>query len=749
MQFDVRSVTIAMLCWILFPVINVEAQDLNGFIRGDINGDLSNDLSDPILLLEELFGSAPGLNCAEAADLNDDGQLLLDDVILSLGHIFLANPAQLPGPYPDCGTDPQPPLLACDNPPCLIGPILGKRELTLASIRRLLPYEDQLPQFLWEPIDWQLSNFSGVIRPGVPFVSYGIVPGELLPGNLTLDHQTGQLSGSAIPPGQHSFRLWGLASDGSVMIFNSRLAAFSSAESVIVPGQTLFLPGPYLSQINNGLLEFTHQLPWPTPYPLWSCTPTEPPSPIISDFKVLRIFLPTGVTESAPVVIFHHGTGFDWEQYDSLLGFISTHGVICVSVNNPFSFDVYPDWYCWGGHDEAGKVMVRVREVIEELAATPGHAMEGRVDSDRIFYAGHSRGASSAIVAAELDPDVRGLILLQPTDAKQDSWIGNTTRWQKLPDIPLISITAEQDTDVIYPYAERLHERMSGPSTSVCIYGGCHGFSSDNQIIGCGTCDWTPTSPQVDSCSYISRTLQHQISRQWMWTFLRRHAYDDLSVEGLLYGSESQFSPYYSVVHHRNLSGAIVVDDFEQFPVNRLGELVTSTNTVLFLQGACYDWPFPVPQPIPSITNLVTILPSAGTSTISMPLGTTATPLDIGPRKNLQFRFKNHDIHGALDNIGWHFNGSISLSDADGRTATLNLLDLFPTIAEHPQTTPATIAVQLKYQRFIQIAAPIDQFLAVEPLLDPSRLISLDWEFTTDGTAPFDVRFGLDDIIFE
>jgi len=394
-------------------------------------------------------------------------------------------------------------------------------------------------------------------------------------------------------------------------------------------------------------------------------------------------------------------------------------------------------------------VMVHAREVLEQLNETAGSSLEGRLDLDRFFYAGHSRGAAAAVIAAELNPDVRGLILLQPTDAKQDSWIGNTNRWNTLPDIPLISISAEQDTDVIYPYAERLLERMTGPSTSVCIYGGCHGFSSDSQLIGCGTCTWTDTSPQVDSCSYITRNLQHQFSRQWMWTFVRRHAYDDLSLEGVLYGSESQNSPYFAVSHHRDLSGTLLVDNFDNFPVNNLGHLVTANNTVLFIRGACYDWPFPTPQPMDPITNLVTILPTDGTSTFSMPLGTISNPLDIGPRKKLQFRLKNHDIHGALDNIGWHFTGSLTLSDANGRSASLDILDLLPAIAQHPQTSPIGLVVPLKYQRYMQIAATIEQFLAVDPLLDMRRLVSLDWEFNTDGTAPFDVRFGIDDVVFE
>lgn len=744
-----RSVTIVTLWMVLCVAVPTAAQDLNGFVRGDINSDLTIDLSDPVQLLEELFGAAPGLDCEEAADINNDGELRLDDAISLLGHIFLANPMTLAAPFPNCGTDPLAPFLSCNDAPCLIGPIIGKRELTLATSRAPLPYEDRLPDFLWEEINWQLANFNGIIRPGIAFTSFGIVPGEQLPGDLVLDHQSGVLTGSSIPPGIHTTRLWGLTTEGTVLFFHCRLAAFDADESSIIPGQTLTAPGPYLAQVNTGLVEFTHDLPWPAPYPLWGCSPSVPPSSILTDFKAIRLYIPQGLTEPAPLMIFHHGTGFDWSQYDSLLGFISTHGIVCVSVNDPFSYDVYPDWYCWGGHDEAAKVMVAIRGIMEELAQTPGTTLEGLIDSNRVFYSGHSRGGGSAVIAAELDPDVRGLILLQPTDAKQDSWIGNTNRWEKLPDIPVISITAEQDTDVIYPYAERLLERMTGPSTSVCIYGGCHGFSSDDLTIGCGTCTWTPTSPQIDSCSYISRSLQHEISRQWMWTFLKRHAFDDLSVEGLLYGSESQDSHLYSVAHRRDLSGTLVVDDFDNFPVNRLGQPVTSTNTLLFIRGACYDWPFPIPNPLPVITNLVTILPAAGISTISMPLGTNASPIDIGPRKKLQFRIKNHDIHGAVDNIGWQFEATITLSDAAGRSSSLDFADLLPANGDHPQPEPVGSIVPLKFQRYMQIAIPIEQFLAVEPLLDTSILTSINWEFTTDGTAPFDIRLGFDDVVFE
>jgi len=115
MRWSVRVLLIVTVS--LLPSVKVAAQDLPGFIRGDINGDLSIDLSDPILLLEELFGASQGLDCQAAADLDADGQLQLDDVIVSLGHIFLANPAQLPAPFPNCGTDEYSGALHATSPP--------------------------------------------------------------------------------------------------------------------------------------------------------------------------------------------------------------------------------------------------------------------------------------------------------------------------------------------------------------------------------------------------------------------------------------------------------------------------------------------------------------------------------------------------------------------------------------------------------------------------------------------------------
>ena len=43
----------------------------------------------------------------------------------------------------------------------------------------------------------------------------------------------------------------------------------------------------------------------------------------------------------------------------------------------------------------------------------------------------------------------------------------------------------------------------------------------------------------------------------------------------------------------------------------------------------------------------------------------------------------------------------------------------------------------------------VEDFVAEQTDMDLQSLGMLDWEFITDGSAPFDVRFGIDDLRLE
>lgn len=741
----------SILCLLVAAAAPLGAQDLPGFRRGDCNADGGRNISDPIYLLEDLFGAGTPDPCLDACDANDDGLLDLADAITMLGLTFTGTPATLPAPD-ICGFDPTPDPLGCAAGTCVAGPLVSERSFTLETAREGLPYVGDLPANQQDQVAWSANFSSGVITEEIPYVAYGVPLDSTLPGALALDTVTGALTGPAPTPGLHAFRLWAQNASGEYTLFHAELPAFDAAESAILPGQTLTSGGSFLVSIQNHSFDFVHDLPWPLPYPLYGCSPTQPATATFTETKDVRVYYPLTGSDPTPLLIFHHGTGFDWTSYQGLMVHLASHGITSVTVEDQYSYGTYADDYCWGGHDESARVMLAVRGFMEALVTDPANPLHERIDWDKVFYGGHSRGGGAAVVARELDPDVRGLLLLQGTDVRRDSFVGYTNRWIELPDVPVMSITAEQDTDVFYPYSERIIERFTGPATMVTIYGGCHAYSSDNENSGCALCDWEATAPAVDNCRYISRDLQLELTKRYATAFFRRYAYGDLSVEGLLHGSEAEGSPYVAVTHRRNLSGGITVADFDDFPLTNLGGMITAQNTLLFIQGACYDWPFPLPSPIEAITNLVLIADPNGVTPIDLPLRVNGNgaPLDVTGREELQFRIKNHDIHGAADNIGYgHVSLEVRLEDADGEVAVLSADPHLPQVEFHPEPEPPTLQVPLKYQRFLAVALPVSDFIAENPLLDVTRLAHLRFTFTTNGTAAVDVRIGLDDVRFE
>ena len=82
------------------------------FARGDTNEDETFDLSDPVALLAFLFLGTVTLDCLDAADMDDSGELELTDAVFGLLHLFLGG-SPPPSPFPECGTE-----LWLDELPC-------------------------------------------------------------------------------------------------------------------------------------------------------------------------------------------------------------------------------------------------------------------------------------------------------------------------------------------------------------------------------------------------------------------------------------------------------------------------------------------------------------------------------------------------------------------------------------------------------------------------------------------------------
>lgn len=89
------------------------------FRRGDVNGDGHIDIADPISLLSYLHLDGPAPFCADAADGDDDGSLLVTDAIVLLNYITgFGAFIPVPGPL-ECGADPTTDEIAGCLGPCM------------------------------------------------------------------------------------------------------------------------------------------------------------------------------------------------------------------------------------------------------------------------------------------------------------------------------------------------------------------------------------------------------------------------------------------------------------------------------------------------------------------------------------------------------------------------------------------------------------------------------------------------------
>jgi len=105
----------------LFVGTPTSSQELP-FVRGDTNTDQVVDVSDSIKILLHLFlDDSPDLDCLDAADVDDTGELSITDPIVLLSFLFQAGPAPQ-DPFPGCGPDPTPDDLSCRHSSCPVTP---------------------------------------------------------------------------------------------------------------------------------------------------------------------------------------------------------------------------------------------------------------------------------------------------------------------------------------------------------------------------------------------------------------------------------------------------------------------------------------------------------------------------------------------------------------------------------------------------------------------------------------------------
>ena len=83
-----------------------------GPIGGVPSGVQVTFIGDSVAILGHLFQGVP-LECADAGDFNDTGELNITDVVAVLEYLFRPGGALPPPPFPESGVDPTPDNLVC------------------------------------------------------------------------------------------------------------------------------------------------------------------------------------------------------------------------------------------------------------------------------------------------------------------------------------------------------------------------------------------------------------------------------------------------------------------------------------------------------------------------------------------------------------------------------------------------------------------------------------------------------------
>jgi hypothetical protein len=90
----------------------------NSYVRGDVDGSHGVEMGDAVEILRSLYIPGAHVDCLDAADANDDGDISMSDAIHLLRHLYVPGSLPPPAPFPDCGQDPTGDRLGCDSHWC-------------------------------------------------------------------------------------------------------------------------------------------------------------------------------------------------------------------------------------------------------------------------------------------------------------------------------------------------------------------------------------------------------------------------------------------------------------------------------------------------------------------------------------------------------------------------------------------------------------------------------------------------------
>jgi hypothetical protein len=289
-----------------------------------------------------------------------------------------------------------------------------------------------------------------------------------------------------------------------------------------------------------------------------------------------NLFYPTTIATMGrrPLVIVGHGNGHDFHWYGHIGRHLASYGYIVVSIAN----DTGP-----GPNSAADTTLGHTDAFIDqaEAGAIAAGSLVGHIDTNRIVWIGHSRGAEAVaisyhrlfagihtpthfarkdirLISSMLPTDFEGTAVTNPHDANYHLW------------------TASGDADVNGSAGDlcgaelcqtfHLHERATAYRQSTVVQGTGHGWFHDNNAAGAafsGPCSIGPTNATTHLIllGYLLPLVKHYVDGNVPALDFLTRQYERFRPIGIPAGN-----PCIVVSHeYRNgaSSGNVVIDDYQ------------------------------------------------------------------------------------------------------------------------------------------------------------------------------------------
>ncbi len=265
-----------------------------------------------------------------------------------------------------------------------------------------------------------------------------------------------------------------------------------------------------------------------------------------------------------PLVVVSHGNGHNYQWYDHIGFHLASYGYIVMSHQN----NTVP-----GVVQASTTTLTNTDYLLGNLATIAGGALLGHLDRHRIAWMGHSRGGEGVAIAYDrlfdgtYSPtnfsisDIVFVSSIAPTDF-QGTNVANPHG------VPYHLWTGGADSDVngcadcSLCQTFHLHERATGPRSSISLHGAGHGAFHNNSASGlfaAGPCQLTRTDVNTIMKAYLLPLVEWYVrgnpaGRECLWR--QWEAFQSPGVPT---------SPCVVVdlMHREIASDRLVIDDFE------------------------------------------------------------------------------------------------------------------------------------------------------------------------------------------